>query len=159
MESDTASMADRIRTLERQVEKGIPVRNIAVQTAGAGETGLTKNDANVRKAPLPAAIPEDIRQVVERWSGIVNQIGQPMKAYLRGVRLSLDNENRLLLVVSDSTHYDWLSTEEHKAEIEKNISEMIEKQVEVRFELAADEAEMDRNYPDLGVIHMEIEEE
>lgn len=159
MESDAASMADRIRTLERQVENGIPVQSIAVQTADGGQSGTVKNDNNVRKAPLPAAIPEDIRRVVEQWGGIMNHIGQPMKSYLRNVRLSIDNENRLLLVVSDSTHYDWLSTEEHKAEIEGNISGMIGKQVEVRFELTADEEEMDRNYPDLGVIHMEIEEE
>ena len=82
-----------------------------------------------------------------------------MKTYLRSARLSMDNENRLLLVVSDGTHYDWLSTQEHKTEVEENISGMIGKQIEVRFELAADEREMDVNYPDLGVIHMEIEEE
>lgn len=160
MEEDTASLADRIRTLERQMERGIPMQSAAVQTSGeVGRESTQRHDANVRKAPLPRAIPEDIRQAVARWSSIVNQIDQPMKTYLRNVRLSMDNENRLLLVVSDSTHYDWLSTEEHKKEVEEQISAALEKQVEVRFELAADEEEMERNYPDLGVIHMEIEEE
>ena len=158
MEGDVDSLTDRVRTLERQVEKGIPLQSAALQMPGGGqEPG--KQDTTVRKALLPKAIPEDIRQVLSRWSGIAGQIDQPMKTYLRSVRLSIDKENRLLLVVSDSTHYDWLSTEEHKKEVEEAISAVINRQVEVRFELAADEEEMDRNYPDLGVIHMEIEEE
>jgi len=160
METDTGSLTDRVRALERKVENGIPVRSIQEmmpENAIRGEE--TEGAGSARKAPLPAAIPEDIRQAVERWGNIVNNIGQPMKTYLRSARLSMDNENRLLLVVSDSTHYDWLSTQEHKAELEQNISGMIGKRVEVQFELAADEREMDRNYPDLGVIHMEIEEE
>ncbi len=160
METDTESLTDRIRTLERKVEKGIPAQGIQAPAAGStAQDGTMKNDTTVRKAVLPAAIPEDIRQVVERWGALINNIEQPMKTYLRSARLSMDNENRLLLVVSDGTHYDWLSTQEHKTEVEENISGMIGKQIEVRFELAADEREMDVNYPDLGVIHMEIEEE
>ncbi len=160
METDTESLTDRIRTLERMVENGIPMQSMPVVMPGSGEQGGgTTGDTSVRKAPLPTAIPEDIRQVVERWGAIVNQIAQPMKTYLRSARLSMDSENRLMLVTSDSTHYDWLSTEEHKTEVEESISGVIGKQVEVRLELAADEREMDVNYPDLGVIHMEVEEE
>lgn len=160
MEIDQTSLADRIRTLERKVENGIPVQSITGQAQGTAQDDRTaKSDTGVRKAPLPAAIPEDIRQVVERWGSIVNSIGQPMKSYLRNVRLSMDNENRLLLACLDSTHYDWLSSGDHKTEIEESISGMIGKQVEVRFELTEDEREMDMKYPDLGLIHMEIEEE
>ena len=158
METDTESLTDRIRALERKVENGIPMQNMPVP-GNTAQDSVMKNDTSVTKAPLPAAIPEDIRQVVERWGSLINNIGQPMKTYLRNVRLSMDNENRLLLVVLDSTHYDWLSTSEHKTELEENISGMIGKQVETRLELAADEKEMDRNYPDLGLIHMEIDEE
>lgn len=160
MESDTASLADRIRTLERKVENGIPVQNMTAQSpAGSGDSQRKESDTNVRKASLPTAIPEDIRQVVERWGNIVNNIGQPMRTYLRNVRLSMDQENRLLIVCTDSTHYDWLSTGDHKTEIEESISGMIGKQVEVKLEAAEDEREMDMKYPDLGLIHMEIEEE
>lgn len=161
METDTESLSDRIRTLEHKMENGIPVQSVQVPASGsAAQNGTTGSDTNVRKASLPTAIPEDIRQIVERWGSLLNHIGQPMKTYLRSARLSMDNENRLLLVVSDSTHYDWLSTQEHKTELEESISGMIGKQIEVRLELEADESRMDMNYPDLGeVIHMEIEEE
>lgn len=160
MESDTASLADRIRTLERKVENGIPMQNFSGQMPEGGvEDGTTKHNTGVRKAPLPEAIPEDIRQVVERWGSIVNNIGQPMKSYLRNVRLSLDNEGRLLLACTDSTHYDWLTAGDHKTEIEESISGIVGKQVEIQLTLAADEREMDMKYPDLGMIHMEIEEE
>lgn len=160
MESDLESLADRVRALERKVEKGIPVQNISAAAGGnAGQEGITKSDATVRKAPLPAALPEEIRQVVERWSNIAAGTGQPMRTYLRGVRLSVDNENRLVLASADRTQYDWLSTEEHRAQIEESIAQAIGKRVEVRFETAEDERELEANYPDLGMIHMEIEEE
>ena len=159
MESDTESLADRIRALERKVENGIPLQNISLQAAGEATVGKTENDTNVTKKPIPKAIPEDIKPVVEQWGRIVNSVEQPMRTYLRNVRLSINNEGKLVLAALDSTHYDWLSTQMHKEELEGVISEMIEKQVEVRFELAADERELDRNYPDLGEIHMEIEEE
>ena len=160
MENDADSLTDRVRTLERKVEKGIPVQVFSGQAAdSAVSDGTAKSDANVRKAQLPTAIPEDIRQVVERWGSIAGSMEQPMRTYLRDVRRSMDNENRLLLVCLDGTRYDWLSTEEHRREVEESISAVIGKQVEVRFELAEDEGEMDMKYPDLGVIHMEIEEE
>lgn len=159
MESDTESLADRIRALERKVENGIPLQNISLQAAGEATVGKTENDTNVTKKPIPKAIPEDIKPVVEQWGRIVNSVEQPMRTYLRNVRLSINNEGKLVLAALDSTHYDWLSTQMHKEELEGVISEMIEKQVEVRFELAADERELDMNYPDLGEIHMEIEEE
>ncbi len=160
MEIDTESLTDRIRALERKVEHGIPMQNISQQqTAGSSSGGVTKNDGGVTKRAIPRAIPEDIKQVVEQWGRIVNNIEQPMRTYLRSVRLSMDDQEKLVLAVADSTHYDWLSTETHREELEKAISGMIEKQVEVRFELAADERKLDMNYPDLGEIHMEIEEE
>lgn len=160
MESDTASLADRLRTLERKVENGIPVQRSPAQAdASAAEHRTTENDKAVRKAPLPAALPEEIRQVVERWGSIAGSIGQPMRGYLRGVRLSMDNENRLVFASADRTQYDWLSTDEHKAQIEESIADAIGKQLEVRFEAAEDEIELEANYPDLGMIHMEVEEE
>ena len=160
MESDTASLADRVRTLERKVENGIPVQTTSAQAGGeAILSGTPKSDTSVRKAPLPAALPEEIRQLVERWGGISGNIGQPMRSYLRGARLSVDNENRLVLATADRTQYDWLSTEEHRAQIEGSIADAIGKRVEVRFEAAKDEIELEANYPDLGMIRMEIEEE
>ncbi|MDE6950855.1 MAG: DNA polymerase III subunit gamma/tau [Lachnospiraceae bacterium] len=159
MESDTESLADRVRNLERKVEKGIPIQNISAAGGSSAQGGTAKNDKAVRKAPLPAALPEEIRQVVDRWGSIAANTEQPMRTYLRGVRLSMDNENRLVLASADRTQYDWLSTEEHKAQVEESIAEAIGKRVEVRFEAAEDESELEENYPDLGMIHMEIEEE
>lgn len=160
MESDTGSLADRIRTLERKVENGIPVQYAAPQTAdGASQSAENKSDTRVIKAPIPTALPEEIKQVAERWNSMAGRFAQPLRTYLRSARLSVDQENRLVFACLDRTHYDWLSTEEHKAEVEKSIAEAIGKRVEVRFEAVENEREMDANYPDLSVIRMEIEEE
>ncbi len=162
MESNMDSLYDRVRALEKKVENGIPVQYVAGQPAPAGDIQVEKaprEGSGTKKARLPEAIPEDIRQVVGKWSSIVNHIGQPLKTYLKGVRLSIDHENKLVIAVPDSTCYDWLSMENHKEELVNHVSNMIGKQIELQVRSVSDEREMDENYPDLGLIHMEIEEE
>ncbi len=165
MEDDMESLLGRIRTLEKQVENGIAAgaSTQAVygqQAIASGQQGgINPSGGSIKKAELPKAIPEDIRQVIEKWNSIVNDMGQPMKTYLKDVRRSMDDENRLVLAVLDSTHYDWLSLENHKKELEDAISNAIGKRLEVQLKSVKDEQELDENYADLGLIHMEIEEE
>ncbi len=161
METGTDALADRIRMLEEKLEKGIIFQGLPGQSDNGAfvEKNISEKNETVKKAQLPAAIPDDVRYVAEKWNSIVNNLGQPMKTYLRDVRLSIDNENRLVIVTLDSTHYDWLSMENHRKEVENSISNMVGKQIEIQLKAAADEKEMDETYPDLGQIHMEIEEE
>lgn len=163
MEQDTQSLLDRIRTLEKKVEKGmiaVPPQDSYGQAEQSLEaSGKAASGRDAKKVKLPEAIPDDIRQVVKQWSGIISRMEQPLKTYLKNVRLSMDNENRLILLVFDSTHYDWLSVESNKKDLENGISNIIGKQLEIRLQYVNEQQEADETYPDLGLIHMEVEEE
>lgn len=164
METDLESLYDRIRTLEKTLENGITAmaaQNFYGQTVeNNAQPGAARLEGSeVKKAKLPEAVPEDIKLVMEKWNSIVNNLGQPTKTYLKDVRLSIDNENQLIFAVSDISHYDWLSSERQKEEIESGISNMVGKQIKIQLRSVADEAEMEENYPDLRLIHMEVEDE
>lgn len=159
METKQDALLDRVRVLEEKVEKGVVPAGAA---AGVQERQILQNPAQTEKAkvPLPAAIPEDVKQVVAKWGTIVNNIGQPLKTYLKQVRLSMDQENRLLIVVQDMNQYDWLRQEEQQDELSRGISGLIGKEVQIKIQLVSEEKNQSADYPDLrNLIQMDIEEE
>lgn len=157
METEQDAVLDRIRVLEEKIEKG----NFSHTTQNrAVEHAATDSKKTISKAPLPTAIPEDVKQVVAKWSSIVNNIGQPLKTYLKEVRLSVDQENNLLMIVQDINQYDWLNDSEHQEELRSSISGLIQKEIQIRIKLVKDRYEAEATYPDLStIINMNIEEE
>lgn len=104
METDTASLADRIRQVEEKLEKGIPMMAVnpgagSGSVPGNGTAPLQGGERTVGKAELPKAIPEDIQNVVSRWSRIVDETANPMKSYLKNAYPSLSGDGKLLVVV------------------------------------------------------------
>lgn len=88
METDTASLADRIRQVEEKLERGIPMMAVnpgagSGSVPGNGTAPLQGGEKPAGKAELPKAIPEDIQNVVSRWSRIVDETANPMKSYLK----------------------------------------------------------------------------
>ena len=159
METVQDALLDRIRILEDKVEKGV-----IPSGAPAGSQHKVpvqeQRSAEKEKISLPAAIPEDVKQVVAKWGTIVNNIGQPLKTYLKQVRLSIDQENRLLIVVQDINQYDWLKQDEQQDELSRGISGLIGKEVQIKIQLVSEERNAGVDYPDLSsLIQMDIEEE
>lgn len=153
METEGDSVLDRIRVLEKKVESGITVQAVPAQTAAPVRPA-------VKKAPLPAALPEDVKQVVANWGTIVNNIGQPMKAVLKVVRLSIDQENQLVIAFENPDYYNLANLQEHQEELGGIISDLVQKEVPFRLKLVAEGHSADEEFPDITqVVQMEIEEE
>ncbi|MCM1040706.1 MAG: DNA polymerase III subunit gamma/tau [Roseburia sp.] len=161
METDTVSLSERVRTLEDKLEKGVTV----VQAPGNGGNPALGNEsmaaAPKEQMPLPKAIPEDVKRIVERWQTIVGDTSMPMKQYLKGARLSLGGDNKLMIVVEEGLASDYfLRQEGHKELLEQTISEHAGKAVEVTIQSIQSEQNFEQSYVDLSqVIHMEIETE
>lgn len=156
MESTKDSLLDRIREIEEKLEKGVitaaPPDNVSVWQ----EPALQKE-----RPPLPKAVPEEVEQIVGRWSRIVADCPQPLKTYVKGARLSLGGDNKLMLVLEDGIATDYLNKQpENKQLLEQIISQSIEKEVEVSVQSVGGAREFEENYVDLAqIIHMDIEEE
>ena len=110
MEVKEDALLDRIRRLEQTLEK-IESGAIAVAAAPAGAAAEQPAAAPVPRAELPKAVPDDVKQIVGGWAGFCGNAPQPMKSYLKGARLSLGGENRLLLVLEDGLASDYFLKE------------------------------------------------
>ena len=164
MESDTESLLDRIRALEQRMEEGIVVQAApGAGNAAAGNTvGGNADAAGPQKRPeLPRAIPEDVKKIVENWPGLVGQTAMPMKLYLKRARLSLGGDNRLMIVLEDGLASDYfLKQEGNREELEKLLSEFVQKNIEVNFQVSRGDRDFEENHVDLAkIIHMDIEME
>lgn len=160
METDSQSLLGRVRELEDKVENGV----IAVMPSageGTGGTDRPKGQVNKAKVELPKAIPEDVKAVVGRFSGIVANMMQPMKTYLKDARLSLGGDNKLMIVVEDGLPYDYLIKHpENKEQLERIISEAVQKEIEVSIQSVRNDREFEDSYVDLSkIIHMDIDME
>lgn len=159
METDIQSLTDRIRQLEEKIANGVPM----MAATAASASGTQKLQEPVVRAPLPAAIPQDIQDAVNKWSAIVTQAPMPMKAYLKTACPSLAGDGSMLVVVEDGLPSDYFKEAGRKEELEHLISDFAGKEIKVTMQ----KPETGRNprevFPDLTQlvdqkINMEIEE-
>jgi DNA polymerase-3 subunit gamma/tau len=161
METDTQSLTDRIRQLEEKIEKGIQISPTAAIQSNA--MAAEQAPRHTHLAELPKAIPEDVQRAVDSWKAIMAGISMPMKAYLKGAYPSQAKDESLLVVVEDGLASDYFKSAQHKEELERIISDFMEKEIKITVQ-SADQGRNPRElFPDLTsivsqTINMEVEE-
>ena len=159
MEKNTESLLERVRDLEEKLEHGIvPVSSAQVS---AVSVGAMTQQAVTKRPELPKAIPEDVKEAVEKWQNVVSQTAGPMKVYLRSAKLSLGGDNRLMVVLEDGLASDYFTKHaENKEKLEELLSDTVGKKIEVTIQALDINRRFEDSYVDLSkIIHMEIEEE
>lgn len=160
MEKDYTSLVDRIDSLEQKMEKGV------VMAPGSARQGVATQGAQtaepVAKMELPKAIPEDIKQVISGWNGILSQLTGITKSYLKKAVKSLGPNGTLLLVFDDTNAYSYVESNRSECQdsLKAAVAERIGKEIEIQVKLNDSGRPGDEVYPDLGqLIQMDIEEE
>ncbi len=158
-EATEDAILDRIRQVEDKVENGV-VMTVAEGSASVA-TGVGVPLVHKPKPELPKAIPEDVKAIVAKWPAIVGSADNPMKMYLKGAKLSLGGDNRLMVVLEDGLASDYFNQHPHnKEQLELLLSDFSGKEIEVNIQTINSEQEFEETYIDLSkVINMEIEEE
>lgn len=168
METTQDALLDRIREIEEKIESGVFVaRDEGAAGYGRAQGESDRNDSAVNgkanaamQRELAKAVPEDIKEIVSKWPAIVDNAENPLKVHLKFVRLSLGNDNKLMVLVEDGLASDYFANEQHKKQLERLLSDFAGKEVETVIQAVHTKQEMEQNYVDLSqVIHMEIEEE
>ena len=155
METSQDALLDRIRAVEEKMEHGVVT--VTAQMPQGKETSLTPTQS---RPEIPKAIPEDVKQVVQKWSGIVGNAQMPLKSYLKNARLSLGGDNKLTMVVEDGLPYDYLKQEGCKEQVERLIEDYFGKKVEINLQALQPGRQFENSYIDLSkIINIEIEEE
>lgn len=164
MEINDESVLERIRLIEKKIEEGIPVGSIGEGTVQSYETPAAAAHTKP-KVPLPKAIPEDVKQIVERWGNIVSKFEAPAKIYFDKAKLTLGGDNKLLMVMQNQTAYDFVVKEDNfnKKNLERILSNNIGKEIKVNVQYMGEEKEFEDTYVNLSKIitgvPIEIEEE
>ena len=156
METKQDALLDRIRAVEEKIENGLVSTTVVQASTPSGTTDVQ----NQPRPEVPKAIPEDVKQVVQKWPGIVSNAEMPLRLYLKNARLSLGGDNKLMMVVEDGVHYDYLKQEGCKEQIERLIEDYIGKSVEINLQSLEAGRQFENSYIDLSkIINIEIEEE
>ena len=158
MEKDYTSLIDRVENLEKKVEKGVVVSGTQSprQSSPAGPIEETV------KPELPKAIPEDIRQIVGNWQGMLSQLTGLTKNYLKKGLPSLGVNDSLLLVFEDANAYEYIAENRSDCQdiLKKLIADRIGKEVEIQVKQNETGQPSEDVYPDLRqLIQFEIEED
>ena len=151
MQTDSGSILDRIRKVEKQVENGVTV----VAAPQPGVASATVAAPTIR----PDAVPEDVQKIVREWPTIVGTTDALLRGYLSKVKLSLGEGNKLLICCKDSISAQWLDS--RREEIAGIVGAYVEKEVSVEIKQYDDTKNFDNQYVDLGKLlgGIEIEEE
>ena len=158
MEKDYTSLIDRVDSLEKKLEKGVVVAQSQSPRQGSEVTASEE----IAKMELPKAIPEDIKQIIGNWKGILSQLTGITKTYLNKAVPTLGPNNCLLLVFEDPNAYEYIS--ENRSECQDSLKMMIAERIGKEVELQVKQNDTghasEEIYPDLRqLINFEIEED
>ena len=163
MDSKDDSIVPRLQTIEEKLEKGV------VLTAG-GDPGVPKESKQeVKKAPLPKSVPDDIKEVVKNWRMITGAMRTGNKMFLSDAKPTLGADGELLLVFSKPECREQFETSdenrkektaENMGELKAVVEEVTGKDITIRTEVAKDEIHYQTDYADLTeMFGMEVVEE
>ncbi len=156
MEKDLSSLADRMDSLEKKIEKGIA---IVPQTVGQK---VERDKTLAAKPELPRAVPDDINQVIANWNGIIGQLPGVSRNYFRSALCSLGADGELMLVYEDANAYEYVKENRSACqdELKRVILERIGKEVALEIRKNDSGQRSADLYVDLKqMIQMDIEEE
>ncbi len=73
----------------------------SARQGGVGGSAQGAQGGSLPKVELPKAIPEDVKQVLTNWGGILSQLTGVTKTYLKMATRSLGPNGELMLVFDD----------------------------------------------------------
>ena len=112
MEQSYDSLIERIKRLEQKLEQGIVLASKEQTTMAKPAVESEKKEPVIR----PEALPEDLKEAAKNWKSIVMKIVKSAPALgsvLRGATLSIDGNQTLMLVVTNSLDKDIIEREAH----------------------------------------------
>ena len=153
MEVNQDSLLDRIRSLEEQMSKGLAMAPQEVVYINREEN----RPASKPKVELTKALHEDVQAVAKNFRAIANQASPMVRNYLKLAKLSVGNQDQLLIVLPDEVSAGAVGTDAHKEEIQHLIEEKIGKTVAVEVHHVEDGHRFEDSFVDIEkVVHMEL---
>lgn len=156
METGYDSILERLKQLEDKVEKGITV----VATPQIPTTPVNHTSEPVVSKQLERALPEDLKAVAANWQNIINKMDNSFKPHFREARITVDNEDSLLIVFENNFNYNFVNREEIINYVQDTIADTIDKSVPVRMKLMDTGTNFEDSFTDIeNYVKMDIDVE
>ena len=138
MEKDYDSLKDRIKKLEDRLEKG----QFAAPTVESKQKPAQAQPVVEKKKLLPEAVPEELQEVAKRWTDIVRELEPVDQSFLQNVRLTVGNDNHLLLVFDSELPASYFKDDEdHYVALTNRVNDFIGKNVKLDIRVAGSQQE------------------
>ena len=153
MEANQDTLLERIRAVEEQLEKGAKVQAAEVVYVNREEN----NAKPTPKVEIQKALPEEVRKVAENFRAIANQASPMIRNYLKLAKLSVGNQDQLLIVLPDEVSAGVVGTDAHKEEVQHLIEEKIGKTVMIEVRHVEEGQRFEDSFVDIEkVVHMDL---
>ena len=94
---------------------------------------------------------------MKNFRPIANETTPMLRNYLKLAKLSVGNQNQLLIVLPDEVSAGVVGTQAHKEEIQRAIAEKVGKTVEIEVRQVEDGRRFEETYVDLEkIVHMDL---
>lgn len=135
MDTDLSGVLERIRQLEKKLEKGVYVRAEG-SSAAAGEKAVAGSPEERKPKTLPKAVPEDLKQIVSQWGSVRARAGGALRSYLSMTVPKYDGrtgETRLYLEAENDIVAEGLRQEDNLEELKKIFLDIMHKEIAVQI--------------------------
>lgn len=153
MEVNPDSLLERIRALEEKLENGV---------VGHVQEVVYVEREDVPKAPtlkpeLVKALTEDVKTVAKNFKAIAAQASPMVRNFLKSAKLSVGNQDQLLIVLPDEVSAGVIGTDAHKEEIQQLIAEKTGKTMEIEVRHVEEGRRFEDSFVDIEkVVHMNL---
>lgn len=158
MEQNMEAIIDRLNQIEETLVNGHP---ISATLAKGPEAVKEVMDAAPRpvlkRAELPKAVPEDIKQVVSNFRSIISEVPSGLaRGYLQLARLNLTSD-KLQIVFSDELGYMYYQDSEALEELKNLIAQRVGKDMDIEIAFNDTNRPYEESFVDLEkLINMEV---
>jgi len=164
-DTDTAALSERVRQVENRIEEGNFTSSAGSSSEDLDELREQLNELTaalssgqgvasiepLKKAELPAALPEEVRELNNNWNKVMNQLGLPLSSYYTQALRSVGADGQLLLVWEESDFSFGSATKPESMEaLNKAIETVLGKHVDVRVKTERDSRVIKSTYPDIS---------
>jgi DNA polymerase-3 subunit gamma/tau len=145
METDTDSLAERIRDLE----KNYTTAQVIPLSAGAVPMVNMAQPVIKQKPRRDKALPEEVRKVLASWESIRETIENPLQNYLGDCKLSINDDDVLLIVPTNPFAGKYLQREGMMDQVRETINESVGKEVPTELKILGEEEEFGDHFVDI----------
>lgn len=151
METDIASLKQRVSDLEKKISEGIRVTAVTEVSSPDAET-LKK-----KRPPVPEAMPEDVKAVFSNWGKVLRSIPHTHNALISSLRnADLTVKDDRLVIAFDDMFENMLRNEDNRQVFEGAVEKVVGKHLKYEVLEKRKTTDFESTYPDFsGLINMD----